>query len=163
MKKVSNRFLSSTMYFRFYSLRVMFPICIFPWVFLPVVSTGFLSKTHVFNPSLQNGWMESFGLLDVAAVDRHRRRVFHFAHSNERSGSIGECAVQVAGQLFGREIGSSGDYTTIRRSCKKGKENRGGWYWKICLPSDQLLSTCTTLYKTLDRIKVIPRKTVSKR
>ena len=70
--------------------------------------------------------MESFGLLGVAAVERHRRRIFYFTHSDERPGSIGERAFQVAGQLFGTEIGGSRDYTAIRRSCKKGKEHRGG-------------------------------------
>ena len=54
---------------------------------LPVVPTGFLSKTHVFNPFLQNDRVESFSLLDVTAVERYMWHVFHFAHSDERPGT----------------------------------------------------------------------------
>ena len=123
----------------------------------------FYRKTHVFNPFPENDWVEGYGVLDVAGVERYERRDFHLAHSDERPGSAGERTVEVSRQLFGTDIGGSGSYPTICRSCQKGKEHRCGWYWKICLSPDQFLSTCKALYKTLDRIRVISRKTISKR
>ena len=124
------------------------------------VPTGFLSKKHVFNPFLQNDRVESFSLLDVAAVERDKRRVYTSLTQMKGLLRLESALSRSLDSYLEQRSGTPG---IIRQFADHARRKKGTSRRVMCLPSDQLLLTSEALYKALDKIRVIPHKRVSKR